>query len=129
MDIKVFSPEEFDKIEYAWKKLENGADMTAFQLYDWYKNINDLLPKERIKNLVSECIYVLVEENGEPVMIAPLQMLKINLGHKQLGLPRAFYFIGSGNWNICVINLENLSQKQVTWIRYILSFCLQKILK
>ena len=35
MDIKVFSPEEFDKIEYAWKKLENGPDMTAFQLYDW----------------------------------------------------------------------------------------------
>lgn len=31
----------------------------------------------------------------------------------------AVYFIGSGNWNICVINLENLSQKQVTWIRYI----------
>lgn len=31
----------------------------------------------------------------------------------------AVYFIGSGNWNICVTNLENLSQKQVTWIRYI----------
>ena len=30
-----------------------------------------------------------------------------------------FISIGSGNWNICVINLENLSQKQVTWIRYI----------
>lgn len=37
-----------------------------------------------------------------------------------------FISIGSGNWNICVINLENLSQKQVTWIRYIFFLLAEK---
>lgn len=94
MEIKVFSPREFDKIEYSWKKLECGPDMTAFQLYDWYKNINALYFKEKTKKIFRRWVYVLAEENGEPVMIAPIQIVKISIGHKQLGLPIAFYLIG-----------------------------------
>lgn len=94
MDIKVFSPEEFDKIEYAWKKLENGPDMTAFQLYDWYKNINALYFKEKTKNIFRKWIYVLAEENGEPLMIAPFQVIKFSVGYKQIAVPPGFYFIG-----------------------------------
>lgn len=94
MDIKVFSPEEFDKIEYAWKKLENGSDMTAFQLYDWYKNINPLYFKEKTKNFFREWIYVLAEENGEPFMIAPIQVVKIGFSCRGYGVKKAFYFIG-----------------------------------
>lgn len=94
MDIKVFSPEEFDKIEYAWKKLENGPDMTAFQLYDWYKNINALYFKEKTKNLFRKWLYILAEENGEPLMIAPLQVIKFSIGYTQIGVPPAFYMIG-----------------------------------
>ena len=49
MEFKVFSPEEFDRIEDAWKKLQYGSEMTAFQLYDWYKNINALYFREKQK--------------------------------------------------------------------------------
>lgn len=28
------------------------------------------------------------------------------------------FLTDSGNWNICVINRESSSQKQVTWTRY-----------
>lgn len=45
-------------------------------------------------------------------------------GEKCLSL--LFVLLGSGSWNICVTNPESLSQKQVTWIRYIF-FLLAKI--
>uniref|UniRef100_A0A8V5GMC6 Uncharacterized protein n=1 Tax=Melopsittacus undulatus TaxID=13146 RepID=A0A8V5GMC6_MELUD len=31
------------------------------------------------------------------------------------------FLTDSGNWNICVTNQENSSQKQVTWTRYVQS--------
>ena len=39
---------DFKQLEMYWKKLENGNDMTVFQLYDWYKNINQLLNKNQL---------------------------------------------------------------------------------
>ncbi len=94
MKLKVFKPEDFKKLETAWKTLEVGEDMTAFQMYDWCKNINALYFKERTKKLFREWIYILVTENDEPVMIAPVQVVKVRFNISDYGIRKAFYFIG-----------------------------------
>lgn len=95
MRITSFSPEEFDRLEGAWRSLEDGKDMTGFQLYDWYRNINRLYFRERAKRLFRSWFYLLVEDDqGAPVMIAPLQYVRFGANYKCVGLHRGFYFIG-----------------------------------
>ena len=94
MQIKIYSPREFSALESDWKTLETGSDMTVFQSYDWFVNINNLYFKEHIKRLFREWIYVVVYENEEAVMIAPIQIVKLGLQYKNLGLARGAYFIG-----------------------------------
>jgi hypothetical protein len=94
MNIYEYTPENFNKLESYWKKLERGGDMTAFQLYDWYFYINQLYFKEKTKNIFRKWIYLYVEEQGKPVIIAPVQIVKVGGEFKSIGLRRGAYFIG-----------------------------------
>ena len=90
IEIKVVPYTKLAELEKEWKDLECGAEMTAFQLYDWYKNINNLLNKERTKNLFRELIYVVAQEKGHTIMIAPIQVIKFSLKWKTLGIRKDF---------------------------------------
>lgn len=94
LTIKSFDPENLNNLENQWRYLENGSDMTVFQSYDWYKDINALYFKEKIKNKFRHWEYLLVEKNKQPVMIAPVQIILFGLHYKYLGLKRGYYFIG-----------------------------------
>ena len=94
MEIKVFTPNEFNKLESVWKQLESGLDMTVFQHYDWYKYVNDLYDKEKAKKVFRKWVYLLVTDNKKPLMIAPIQVIKAGVQYKNVGLARGAYFIG-----------------------------------
>ena len=51
MYIKEYDPNQFIELKEYWLQLENGKDMTAFQHYGWFENINNLYFKEHIKKL------------------------------------------------------------------------------
>ena len=53
-DIKSFS-----KLEYIWKDLERGKDMTCFQTYSWYKMLNECYVPEDTNNYSSINYYSL----------------------------------------------------------------------
>lgn len=89
-----YSADELDQIETWWRSLECGADMTAFQSFDWYKNLRALYKQERIKNLFREWRYIAVVDGQKPLLIMPIQIQKFGVGYKNLGAARGIYFIG-----------------------------------
>ena len=94
MIIKSYTPDKFDELETAWKQLESGLDMTVFQHYEWYKYINALYDKETAKKIFRKWIYLLVIDNDQPIMIAPIQIVRAGAQYKNVGLARGAYFIG-----------------------------------
>ncbi len=95
MKISEFSPLDFEKLESSWKELEKGVEMTWFQTYNWYKIINRHFIAEKKKAPFRTGTYVLLsDDNGNPLMIAPIQIVKKGFCFKGIGLMKGFYFIG-----------------------------------
>lgn len=96
MKIREYSPQEFDKLKSAWKNLEKGTEMTWFQTYDWYKIVNKHFMDEKKKAPFRSGTYVLLSDDndGKPLMIAPIQIVKKSFYFKGIGLMKGFYFIG-----------------------------------
>ena len=81
-------------LESFWRDLEKGADMTAFQSFDWYKNLAALYQQEQTKNLFRKHRYILVLKEERPVLLAPLQINPLGIGYKKYGAPHGVFFIG-----------------------------------
>lgn len=102
MEVFSISASNFNEVEKYWKPLENGPDMTVFQLYDWYKNVNQLYLDEHFLNHFRECIYVIATEGERPIMIAPIQVIKfgVNIYYKKtIGQNKGFYLIGRNGYS------------------------------
>lgn len=102
MDIISFNVSEYSKLEQHWRVLEKGKDMTVFQLYDWYRNVNQLYINEHFLNHFRECVYLLAIDNGKPLMIAPIQVIKfgVNIYYKKtIGQNKGYYFIGRNGYS------------------------------
>lgn len=98
IDLKLYSPNSFSELEHIWKRLEKGNDMTPFQSYDWYKGLNDLYKKERVKRIFRKWEYIVAFRFNEPVLIAPIQIVNIGMQIKVIGLRRGFYLIGRSGY-------------------------------
>lgn len=98
IDLKLYSPNSFSELEHIWKRLEKGNDMTPFQSYDWYKGLNDLYKKERVKRIFRKWEYIVAFRFNEPVLIAPIQIVNIGMQIKGIGLRRGFYLIGRSGY-------------------------------
>ena len=95
MKIKEYSPIEFDRLKSAWKNLEKGVEMTWFQTYDWYKIVNKHFMEEKKKAPFRSGTYVLLtDDDGKPLMIAPIQIVKVGFYFKRVGIRKGFYFLG-----------------------------------
>ena len=95
MRIEEYCPDQFRKLKDYWKKLDNGEDMTIFQSYEWYLWINAAYKKEKIKSIFRQWVYIVCfDENEEPILIAPIQVVKKSIYIKGIGLKKGAYFIG-----------------------------------
>jgi len=92
--VQDYSGDLLPELESVWKQLEQGQDMTAFQSYDWYLNLQAVHQAEHTKNLFRELRYITVSDETGPVLIAPLEIHKFGVGYKKYGAPRGVYFIG-----------------------------------
>ncbi len=92
--IQDYSGDLLPELESAWKQLEQGQDMTAFQSFDWYLNLQAVHQAEHAKNIFREFRYIAVFHHAVPVLIAPLEIHKFGIGNKKYGAPRGIYFIG-----------------------------------
>lgn len=92
--IKVYVPTEFEQLQDVWELLEKGDEMTYFQSYRWYKQINRHFMQENAKNIFREGVYVVSFVENNPIMIAPIQVIKKSVYISGIGLKKGFYFIG-----------------------------------
>lgn len=83
-----------EMLETAWKQLEKGADMTAFQSFDWNRYLWQTHSTEGFKNLFREFRYILVSVDEKPLLIAPLEIHKMGIGYKTYGCAPGVYFVG-----------------------------------
>ncbi|MBO5321623.1 MAG: GNAT family N-acetyltransferase [Clostridia bacterium] len=112
MDAKFYSCEEFEDLKNIWNQLEIGEEMTAFQSYEWYNSLNKLIKRETRRNIFRECFYVVVYEGEKPVMIAPLQYVKVGIKYSFIGIKRGFYFIGrNGYTDYCNFIYKDFNEK------------------
>lgn len=85
---------EIEQLERFWRQMEKGTDMTAFQSYDWYKNLCTLHKKEHAKNLFRKFRFILILEGNTPVLLAPFEIHTFGIGYGKYGAPRGVYFVG-----------------------------------
>lgn len=72
--IRYVPAKDLELLQEEWKTLETGEEMTLFQSYDWYQTLLKYYIPEDTNNFVS--VFALVEEDGQPCMIAPLWIIK-----------------------------------------------------
>ena len=93
------SIKDFEVLESAWKELENGKDMTAFQTYEW----NHLLIEEFFSlfynRLFAEVKCYVVTEDQKPVAILPVIIQKRNAKILWWGRKKGAYILGEGSWS------------------------------
>ena len=102
MKVLEYTPKEFAQLEPYWRQLEIGKDMTAFQSYDWYCNVNRLYSLEHMKRLFRKWRYLLVLDGETPILIAPISIISVGFslrrGDKCYGIRRGYYFIGRSGY-------------------------------
>lgn len=86
LTISRYGHTEFSSLREAWTRLESGPDMTAFQSFEWFTLVNEHYSGERLSRALTRAVYYLVtDEAGEPVLIAPLRvhLLPLSKGHQR----------------------------------------------
>jgi len=75
----------FAHLADAWRSLEAGSDLTAFQRFDWMALVNEHAARERASRFSVRTRYYLVERAGVPVLIAPLRahLTSLSPGHRR----------------------------------------------
>lgn len=92
--VKFVKKSGFKDLEDAWHRLEQGQDMTYFQLYDWYKMLIELNQKNNWAHEIVFCL--VVDSNGHEKMIAPLWIVKRFFGKRDR---KGVYLFGRRGWN------------------------------
>lgn len=91
---KKFSINDICSIKSEWSLLEKGNEMTYFQSFHWYLHVcRRFIPKH--KNCES-IIYLIQNEDGKPVLIAPLWIIKKNFKFIN---KKGCYLIGRNGWS------------------------------
>lgn len=98
MKLEIIKDRELDTLKAAWHVLQSGKDMTVFQSYEWHLELNQLYRKEHTKNLFRELVYLYVTQNGKPVMIAPLVIVKAGMKVHGIGVRRGAYLVGGNGY-------------------------------
>ena len=85
--IRYVPQKDIISIREEWKILEKGEEMTYFQTFDWYQMLIDFTPCCK----VVENVYVVIYKSNNPIIIAPLWIVKKNYRYVN---KKGIYFIG-----------------------------------
>lgn len=84
--IEMIPGKDIESIKSHWQLLQGGKDMTVFQMYEWNKlQLGEFMKKHFVK-----VFYLVVFENAEPIMIAPLYRKAIS----SKDMPKGIYLLG-----------------------------------
>lgn len=93
------SMKDFEALECAWKQLENGKDMTAFQSYEWNRLLVEEFFHLRYNRLFAEIQCYVVTEDQKAVAILPVIIQKRSAKILWWGRKKGAYILGEGSWS------------------------------
>ena len=95
----ITSVKDFEDLECAWKQLENGSDMTAFQTYEWNRLLIEEFFSLLYNRLFAEVKCYVVTEDQKVVSILPVIIQKRNAKIVWWGRKKGSYILGDGSWS------------------------------
>lgn len=91
--VEIIRPEKFNDMKPYWDKLQCGEDMSPFQSYFWYNQLNNqCLVADAGKNVN---FYLVAKKDDKPVMIAPVHLVKHGITFKGFGVEKGAYILGT----------------------------------
>lgn len=94
LSFKYYPISDLVSLKDGWEALERGKDMTYFQSFTWNEMLYNL--NKDIHNRRFEVGFAMVEKDDNPVMIAPLWIVKKTFGKYN---KKGFYIFGRGGWS------------------------------
>lgn len=91
MELLDLSSADQKRLPAAWKSLESGRDMTAFQSWEWAETVRSHVHQERLARAGASFRCLVVTEGSEPILLAPLRIQRVTWSP---GLRRGIYFLG-----------------------------------
>ena len=95
----ITSIKDFDALECAWRELENGRDMTAFQTYEWNRLLLEEFFGLLYNRLFAEVRCYVVTEDHKALAILPVIIQKRNAKIMWWGRKKGTYILGEGSWS------------------------------
>ena len=95
----ITSVKDFEALKDAWKKLENGKGMTAFQTYEWNRLLIEEFFGLLYNRLFAEVKCYVVTEAQKAVAILPVIIQKRSAKFKWWGRKKGAYILGDGSWS------------------------------
>lgn len=93
ISIKLFTLQEFPMLKDDWKKIENGADMTAFQTYSWYELIcNQYSHKGNL--IPGKVVFAAAYDDKAIKMIAPLFIITLPSAIQKFNIDNGAHILG-----------------------------------
>lgn len=91
--------DDFDHLKSEWRKVEEGADMTVYQLFSW----NRLLVQEHFNTFMSgffsDIVVYIAKEEEKVVCILPLIVQKRSNKTKWFGRKKGIYILGHASYS------------------------------
>ena len=93
MDVKFVKINSFDDLKDIWHSLEKGIDMTPFQSFSWYSELNAQYANKG-RTIPGKPIYAIAYIGDKAVMIAPLYIVKLPKIARKFHLDSGAYILG-----------------------------------
>ena len=93
LTLQIYHQSNYAELKSVWEVLERGSEMTYFQTYRWNTMLLSGVPND---SAWSETCFVVAYREQQPIMIAPLWIIKktYRIVHKP-----AVFVLGTGGWS------------------------------
>ncbi len=91
--ITAYTQASMPVLQPVWESLQVGSDMTYFQTWEWNNMLLRGVPKD---SAYFEVLFLVVEQDAMPVMLAPLWIIKKK--YRAVHNP-SIYLLGHGGWS------------------------------
>ena len=99
LNVRAFNSITDEALKCAWKKLELGKDMTAFQYYNWHMMLDIEFKQNWLKRLFGTVKYYVLYSDSDPVLIAPLYIQRYTVTIKNFGYEKGIFFLGTKGYS------------------------------
>lgn len=97
--MKISSASDVSIFESAWKMLEKGTDMTAFQTFDWNKLLLEEFFSSKSNTRFADIYLYSIQDGAKVILLAPIIVQKIGMRLLYGGRKKGIYLLGQNSYS------------------------------